>query len=101
MKGRVSLRYDNNTYFGEIEGMFAATQTKVDTVLHEKETAGWGIANFKAGYTYKGLKFFAGVRNIFDKKYNEYLSYSRDPFASGVKVNEPGRTLYANLQYTF
>jgi len=101
LKGRVSLRYDNNTYFGEIEGMFAATQTKVDTVFHEKETAGWGIANLKAGYSYKGLKFFAGVRNIFDKKYNEFLSYSRDPFASGVKINEPGRTFYANLQYAF
>jgi iron complex outermembrane receptor protein len=101
LKGRVGLRYDNNTYFGEIEGLFAASQTKVDTVLQEEETSGWGIANLKAGYTYKGLKFFAGVRNIFDETYDEHLSYSRDPFASGVKINEPGRTFYATLQYTF
>lgn len=101
LKGKLSLRYDNNTYFGEIEGIFAATQSKVDTTLQEQKTSGWGIANFKAGYTYKGLKFFAGVRNIFDKKYYEHLSYSRDPFASGIKVPEPGRTFYANLQYMF
>jgi iron complex outermembrane receptor protein len=101
LKGRLSIRYDNNTYFGEIEGIFAAKQDKTDPLLNETETSGWAIANLKVGYTYKGLKFFAGVRNLFDKKYYEHLSYSRDPFSSGIRVPEPGRMLYANLQYVF
>ena len=42
-----------------------------------------------------------GVRNLLDKTYAEHLSYLRDPFAAGVKVPEPGRTLYANAQYAF
>ncbi|GAB4408479.1 MAG: TonB-dependent receptor [Thermodesulfovibrionales bacterium] len=101
LKGRLSLRYDNNTYFGEIEGVFTATQDKIDTLLKEKDTSGWAIANLKVGYIYKRFKFFAGIRNIFDKRYYEHLSYSREPFASGISVPEPGRTLYANLQYVF
>ncbi|MFN3481158.1 MAG: TonB-dependent receptor, partial [Thermodesulfovibrionales bacterium] len=101
LKGRLSLRYDNNTYFGEIEGIFADSQNKIDPLSKEKETSGWAIANLKVGYIYKRFKVFAGVRNIFDKKYYEHLSYSRDPFASGIRVPEPGRTLYANLQYVF
>jgi len=101
LKGRLSLRYDDNRYFGEIEGLFAVTQNKVDEALKEEKTSGWAIANFKAGYTYKGLKFFAGVRNLFDKKYYEHLSYSRDPFTSGIRVPEPGRNFYANLKYMF
>jgi iron complex outermembrane receptor protein len=47
------------------------------------------------------LKVFAGVKNLLDKYYTEYLSSLRDPFAAGVKVPEPGRTLYANVQYAF
>ncbi len=101
LKGRVSLRYDNNRFFGEIEGVFADSQDKIAPLLKEKESSGWAIANLKGGYLYKNLKFFAGVSNIFDKKYYEHLSYSRDPFASGIRVPEPGRTLYANLQYVF
>lgn len=101
LKGRLSLRYDNNTYFGEIEGVFADSQDKIDPLSKEKATSGWAIANLKVGYNYKRFKVFAGVRNIFDKKYYEHLSYSRDPFASGIRVPEPGRTLYANLQYVF
>lgn len=101
LKGRLSLRYDNNTYFGEIEGVFADSQDRIDPLSKEKETSGWAIANAKLGYIYKKFKFFAGIRNIFDKKYYEHLSYSRDPFASGIRVPESGRTFYANLQYMF
>jgi iron complex outermembrane receptor protein len=44
---------------------------------------------------------FAGVRNLLDREYYEHLSYLRDPYALGVKVPEPGRTIYANAQYAF
>jgi iron complex outermembrane receptor protein len=101
LKGRLSLRYDNERYFGEIEGLFATVQNEIDTALKEEKTSGWAIANLKAGYMYKGLKFFVGVRNIFDKEYYEHLSYQRDPFAAGIKIPEPGRTFYANIQYMF
>jgi len=100
-KGNASLRYDKGTYFGEIEELFASNQSKVDQLIDEDETAGWGITNVKAGYEYKDLKLFAGIKNLFDKYYFESLSYLRNPFSSGVKIPEPGRTLYVNVQYNF
>lgn len=99
--GHLGLRYDNDSFFAEIEGVFAATQDRVDAGLGEEPTSGWAIANLKAGYTLKGLRIFAGIRNIFDKQYVEYLSFNRDPFSSGIRVPEPGRTVYAHVQYVF
>jgi iron complex outermembrane receptor protein len=100
-KGSASIRYDKGTYFGEIEELFASKQSKVDQLIDEDETAGWGITNVKAGYEYKDLKLFAGIKNLFDKYYFESLSYLRNPFSSGIKIPEPGRILYVNLQYNF
>jgi iron complex outermembrane recepter protein len=101
LKGTVSLRYDDDTYFTELQSILAATQDEVDHAMNEDETSGWGILNLKAGFRFKGLKFFAGIENILDQTYSEHLSYKRDPFASGIKVTEPERVFYADVQYVF
>jgi iron complex outermembrane receptor protein len=101
LKGFAALRYDVGTWFGEVEGVFAGKQDKIDAAVREQATGGWGIFNLKAGFVAKGVRVLAGIRNLFDKQYFEHLSYLRDPFATGAKVPEPGRTLYANLQYAF
>lgn len=59
------------------------------------------MVNVKVGGNFKGFTINAGIDNVFDKKYYEYLSYQRNPFATGVKVPEPGRTFYVNVSYTF
>jgi iron complex outermembrane receptor protein len=41
------------------------------------------------------------VDNLLDRFYYENLSYYRDPFASGVKVPEPGRNFLAQVRYSF
>jgi iron complex outermembrane recepter protein len=99
LKGIASLRYDVGWFFAEVEEVVAAPQPKVDVALQESETAGWAITNLRLGTAWRGMKVFAGVRNLLDRFYTEHLSYLRDPFASGVKVPEPGRTLYLNAQY--
>jgi iron complex outermembrane receptor protein len=43
----------------------------------------------------------AGVTNAFDRLYTDHLSYQRDPFRSGVRVPEPGRSLFANASFRF
>ena len=50
--------------------------------------------------TYRGLKAFLGVRNVFDELYVEHLAYLRDPFATGTRVPEPGRAFHGAVQYT-
>jgi len=101
LKTRLALRYDKGTYFGEVETILSATQYRVDTDLNEQRTSGYGVVNVKVGGNFKGFTINAGIDNVFDKKYYEYLSYLRDPFATGVKVPEPGRTFYINASYTF
>jgi iron complex outermembrane receptor protein len=101
LKTRLALRYDRGMYFGEVETILSATQNRVDTDLNEQKTSGYGVVNIKVGGNFKGFTINAGIDNVFDKKYYEYLSYLRDPFATGVKVPEPGRTFYVNVSYTF
>jgi len=101
LKTRIALRYDKGSYFGEVETIISATQNRTDTDLREQKTSGYGVVNIKVGGNFKGFTINAGVDNVFDKKYFEHLSYRRDPFATGVKVPEPGRTFYINVSYTF
>jgi iron complex outermembrane receptor protein len=101
LKGRLSLRYENSWAFGEMEGVFAASQNKTDRMLQEQATRGYGVANLFVGIRHKNFKLVLGVRNLFDRYYYEHLSYLRDPFRSGVRVPEPGRMVYGNLSYAF
>ncbi len=99
LTGNLSLRYELNQYFGEVEGIFSDDQSRVDKELNEEPTSGWGIINFKAGLKYKKIRILAGIQNIFDKYYYEHLSYMRDPFRSGIRVPEIGRSVYLRLSF--
>lgn len=101
LRAALALRYDVPSWFAEVETVAADDQTRVDAAAGETPTAGWAIANVKAGFTIEGAKVFAGVHNVFDRSYHEAFSYLRDPFASGVRVPEPGRVVYVNAQYAF
>jgi len=57
------------------------------------------------GFTRAGFRFDLGLYasrvSVFDRFYTESLSYQRDPFRSGVRVPEPGRSLFANASFRF
>jgi len=101
LKGRIALRYDTGSYFAQLETLMQATQNRVDSDLGETKTSGWAIVNLKAGGEIGRFRLVAGVDNLLDKFYYEHLSYLRDPFSTGTKVPEPGRSLYLNASYVF
>lgn len=106
LKGKLAIRYIIKNFFAELEGEFAAPQSLVDKNIAERRTPGWGIGNLKFGYEINkeqknSIKINAGIRNIFNKYYYEHLSYLRDAYASGVKIPEPGRNVYANIEMKF
>ncbi len=101
LRGKAGLRYDTGRWWTEVEGVFAAAQNRVDTDLQESPTPGWGIANLRVGANVAGLTLTAGVANVFDRFYYESLSYQRDPYRSGVRVPEPGRTFFVNLAWRY
>lgn len=100
-KTSASLRWDDGRFFVEVEELYAAAQHKVDPGLQETSTPAWWTTTVKAGAGFKGVKVFASVNNLLDRHYVEHLSYQRDPFASGVKVPEPGRFLQVAAQYAY
>ncbi len=72
----------------------AARQYRVDESLGETGTPAWGRLDL-------GLRWSPGpgasasleVVNVTDALYGEHLSYARDPFAAGLRVMSPGRTV--------
>lgn len=101
LNGSASIRWDNDTYFAEITERFAAGQDRVDPVLQEETTAGWGVTDIKAGANWGSWSLAGGVNNLFDIYYVTHLSYLRDPFTSGEKVPEVGAFAYTTLSYKF
>jgi iron complex outermembrane receptor protein len=101
LRVRVGTRYDDGRVFGSVDGVFAADQTRVDTALNEAPTPGWGVMNVSAGVRHRRLRLTVGVANVFDRLYLEHLSYQRDPFRAGVKVPEPGRSVFVNATAAF
>lgn len=99
LKATASLRWDDGRFFAEAEEIYAARQGFVDAALGEQPTPAWWTTSLKAGAGYRGVKVYATVLNLFDRSYVEHLSYQRDPFATGVKVPEPGRTVQIAAQY--
>lgn len=101
LTARLTLRYDTGSYFGEVETILSSTQNNVNSDLKEQKTSGYGVVNLKTGAQYRNIRLIAGVNNLFDKLYYTHLSYLRNPFSTGVKVSEPGRTFYLTVFYNF
>jgi iron complex outermembrane receptor protein len=101
LRVRTAARYDDGRFFGSVEGVFAADQDRLDASLRETRTRGWGVMNASAGIRQGRLRLTVGLVNVFDRFYTDHLSYQRDPFRSGVRVPEPGRSLFANASFRF
>ncbi len=101
LKSRASLRYGTQLFFAEVEGIGVAPQNHVNAALREQPTAGYGLMGLKVGVHHRRLNLAAGVDNLLDRFYTDALSYQRDPFRNGVRVPDPGRTIFVNMSVTF
>ena len=101
LSGRLAMRWQNPRFFGEIEGVGAASQDRVNTDLSEEPTPSWGIINLKAGFTSNSWRIQLILGNIFDKTYHEHYSYLRNPYRTGFILNEPGRNVTVNLGWRY
>ena len=76
-------------------------QTRVDSLLTESKTTSWNRLDFSLNYFSKNYQLSFELENIFDDTYQQHMSYLRDPFSSGMQVNDPGRTIRLNLLYDY
>ena len=96
---RSVLRFDNGFVWGELEGVVAGAQNHVDTSLLEEPTPGYELAHLRLGVNFKGVRIWVALNNAFDRRFVEHLSFQRDPFRSGVRVYEPGRNFFLNVEF--
>jgi iron complex outermembrane receptor protein len=101
LRARLALRYDDGRLFGALDGLASSRQDRVNADLNEEPTARWAIANTAVGVRRGPLALTLGATNLFDRTYSPHLSYQRDPFRTGVRVLDPGRSLYVNASGRF
>lgn len=68
-------------------------QHRVDTSQGESATDAWNRLDLAAAYESAGVRYELALDNATGALYTQHLSYQRNPFAAGLRVWEPGRTL--------
>jgi hypothetical protein len=79
--------------------IYAGGQRRVDASLDERATPAWNRFDVGVGYRNHGIGLTCEVENVGNEPYHEHLSYLRDPFAAGVPVRAPGRSLRVALHF--
>ncbi len=83
-----------------IRHQYNNAQLRVDESLKESTSSAWN--RFDIGVEFKSGSFLVSLvaENITNVLYYQHLSYLRDPFASGNRVFEPGRTIKLNVRFS-
>ena len=74
-------------------------QTRIDETIKETTTPAWNKVDLGATYSAGSFLIALELNNITNANYYQHLSYLRNPFASGVRVYEPGRTIRLSLRF--
>ena len=78
----------------------AAAQARLDSSLGESRSPAWGRLDVGIDWTPDARTRVAlEVINVTDALYSDHLSFTRDPFAAGLRVQEPGRSVRAVLTW--
>lgn len=89
-------------YFsGHILYQHAAGQGRVDESLDETTSGAWNRVDLGVSMEKDQFKLTLDAENLTNVLYSQHLSYLRSPFASGLRIYEPGRTFRAILSYSF
>ena len=114
LEGRLALNYQVNDWSLGALWRIVAKQDRValkqGNVVGQDlgETGGFGTLSLNGAYQFDDqLSVSLGIDNVFDKAYAEHISKSgsgNDALAiedRTKQVNEPGRTIWAKLDYEF
>ncbi len=101
-KGTFGVKYEPIKHL-ELFGNYIYTGKAKDN-LYQKVPS-YGVFNMSGRYTfYKNFSILAGVKNVFDKKYNNYQSSSMDRKSKKiVSMYDPAeeRTFFLELSYNY
>jgi iron complex outermembrane receptor protein len=76
-------------------------QKRIDEMLNETTSSAWNKIDLGMTYEFEPLLLSIDAENILNFNYSKHLSYTRDPFASGFRIIEPGLSYRINLRYYY
>ena len=98
LRAHVALRTPSWHNLSLQAGIIAQSdQKRIDPALAEFATPGWMRVDVGLRWSGAHLRANLLVENLFDRSYRQHLSYLRNPFAAGMQVFEPGRTIRLQL----
>ncbi|WP_394537220.1 TonB-dependent copper receptor [Lysobacter enzymogenes] len=112
LEAKLSLGYDDRRWSAGALLRGSAKQDRVavgqGNVVGQDigRSRGFAVFSLNGGYRFSdALRLSAGVDNLFDRRYSEHLNlagsadfgYPADP----VRIDEPGRSLWARLDFTY
>ncbi|WP_337961742.1 TonB-dependent copper receptor [Pseudomonas sp. Gutcm_11s] len=112
LEARLGLTYEQGAWSTGALWRLVAAQNRVDegkgNVVGQDfgSSAGFGVFSLNGAYRFSdNVKLSAGVDNLFDKDYAEHLNLAGDAGfgypADPVAIDEPGRTLWAKVDFDF
>ncbi len=84
-----------------IKHTYENAQKRIDLVFGETASSAWNVIDAGMIWDYNSFTFSLSVENLLNNDYSKYLSYVRNPFASGMRVIEPGITFRTNFRYYY
>lgn len=80
---------------------YSDAQLRIDFSLNETTTPAYNKIDLGIDGTLDNFILSIAAENVLNANYYSHLSYLRDPFASGMRVYDPGLTLRFNVKYIF
>lgn len=90
-----------NSLQGWMRHTWENAQKRVDSSLLETESKSWNKVDAGISGTLFSFRVDLEAENLLNETFTKHLSYVRDPFSSGTRVVEPGRSFRLNLRYSY
>lgn len=84
-----------------VKHTYENAQKRVDKSFLEIPSGAWNSIDVGLLWKYSPFVVNVDVQNILNALYSQSLSYVRDPFASGMRVIEPGISVRVNVRYSY
>lgn len=99
-QARTAVQWTGARWSTRLQWQGAPRQSRVDTGLGEHAIPGWGTLGLTVAWKPReDLELSVGAENLLDHAYTLHNAYTRDPFAAGIAVPEPGRFLFVRLSW--
>lgn len=101
---RISTRFTSPEFYSMkvyLKHTYENAQNRIDGSFLETPSGAWNTIDIGLIWKYSMLIVAVDLQNILDHNFSKHLSYLRDPFASGMRVIEPGTSVRVNVRYSY